>query len=73
MKMTSTKRLMRFAAAPLLLAGLSACPGGDCGAEHSSDAARCHPLLCEVFAPPRAALEGWESPPVNGYEGSHGL
>ena len=28
MKMTSTKRLMRFAAAPLLLAGLSACATG---------------------------------------------
>ncbi|MGR3793805.1 urea carboxylase-associated family protein [Vannielia sp. SX4] len=56
-----------------LLAGLSACPGGDCGAEHSSDAAQCHPLLCEVFAPPNAALEGWESPPVNGYSGGHGL
>lgn len=34
-----------------LIGGLSACPGGDCGAEHSSDAAACHPLLVEVFAP----------------------
>lgn len=34
-----------------LIGGLSACPGGDCAAEHSSDAARCHPLLVEVFAP----------------------
>lgn len=34
-----------------LIGGLSACPGGDCSAEHSSDAAACHPLLVEVFAP----------------------
>lgn len=34
-----------------LIAGLSACPGGDCGAEHSSDAARCHPLQVEVLRP----------------------
>ena len=25
--------------------GLSTCPGGDCGAEHSSDTAQCHPLV----------------------------
>ena len=31
--------------------GLSACPGGDCGAEHSSDTAQCHPLVIEIYAP----------------------
>jgi uncharacterized protein YcgI (DUF1989 family) len=36
-----------------LLGALSACPGGDCGASHSSDAAPCHPLLVEIFAPSR--------------------
>ena len=55
-----------------LLGALSACPGGDCSAEHSSDAAACHPLLIEVFAPPEGALEGWAPPPVNGYDRSHG-
>ena len=39
-----------------LLGALSACPGGDCSSEHSSDVARCHPLLVEVFAPPPAHL-----------------
>ena len=34
-----------------LIGGLSACSGGDCGAEHSSDDAPCHPLLVEIFAP----------------------
>lgn len=38
-----------------LIGGLSACPGGDCGAEHSSDTAACHPLLVEVFDAGRAA------------------
>lgn len=56
-----------------LLGALSACPGGDCSAEHSSDTAACHPLLVEVFAPEEGALAGWERPPVNGYSGTHGL
>lgn len=56
-----------------LLGALSACPGGDCGAEHSSDAAACHPLLIECFAPADGALAGWASPPRNGYSGTHGL
>lgn len=55
-----------------LLGALSACPGGDCSAEHSSDVAACHPLLVEVFAPNEGALEGWESPAPNGYDQSHG-
>ncbi|WP_417206455.1 urea carboxylase-associated family protein [Antarctobacter sp.] len=56
-----------------LLGALSACPGGDCSAQHSSDTAVCHPLKVEVLAPDDSALEGWHSPPVNGYDRSHGL
>ncbi|MDF1854687.1 DUF1989 domain-containing protein [Pseudooceanicola sp.] len=55
-----------------LIGGLSACPGGDCSTEHSSDRAACYPLLVEVFAPDPGALAGWQSPAVNGYSGSHG-
>jgi len=55
-----------------LLGALSACPGGDCAAGHSSDAAACHPLLVEVFAPATGALEGWHPPARNGYRGTHG-
>lgn len=44
-----------------LLAALSACPGGDCGAEHSSDAAPCHPLVIEVYRP-AAPPAGWAEP-----------
>jgi uncharacterized protein YcgI (DUF1989 family) len=55
-----------------LLGALSACPGGDCSAEHSSDVAACHPLRVEVIAPAPGRLDGWASPPPNGYDGSHG-
>jgi uncharacterized protein YcgI (DUF1989 family) len=55
-----------------LLGALSTCPGGDCGASHSSDVARCHPLKVEIFRPRPDALEGWRSPPASGYSRSHG-
>ncbi|WP_424832397.1 urea carboxylase-associated family protein [Ruegeria sp.] len=55
-----------------LLGDLSACPGGDCSSEHSSDTASCHPLRVEVFAPADEALVGWQSPAPNGYDRSHG-
>ncbi len=38
-----------------LLVGLSACPGGDCGSEHSSDIAACYPLRIDVFKPTKPA------------------
>ena len=53
-----------------VIGALSACPGGDCGAVHSSDEAACHPLLIEVFD--CAATADWVPPAVNGYEGGHG-
>ncbi|MEM9844548.1 MAG: DUF1989 domain-containing protein, partial [Pseudomonadota bacterium] len=56
-----------------LLGALSACPGGDCSSEHSSDAAACFPLLVEVFSTDPATLADWHSPGVNGYDRSHGL
>ena len=55
-----------------LLGGLSACPGGACDAEHSSDVAVCHPLLVQVFAPQNDALQSWKSPHVNAYDQTHG-
>jgi hypothetical protein len=54
-----------------LLGALSACPGGDCGAQHSSDAAACHPLLVEVYEP-KAPPAGRTPPPRNGYSRGHG-
>ncbi|WP_146345927.1 urea carboxylase-associated family protein [Phaeobacter marinintestinus] len=56
-----------------LLGGLSACPGGDCSSEHSSDTAACFPLLVEIFEPPAEALDGWKAPNLNQYDRTHGL
>lgn len=52
-----------------LLAGLSACPGGDCSTEHSSDNATCYPLHIDVLTPP---LDDWTEPDQNAYAGGHG-
>ena len=52
-----------------LIGALSACPGGDCGSSHSSDAARCYPLKVEIFRPRDEALRSWRSPEVSAYSG----
>ena len=54
-----------------LVGALSACPGGDCSSEHSSDVAVCHPLLVEIYKP-KATPEGWRPAPRNGYSRKHG-
>jgi uncharacterized protein YcgI (DUF1989 family) len=50
--------------------GLSACPGGDCGDEHSSDTASCFPLKIEIYAP--KSLDGFMPSKINLYDRSHG-
>jgi hypothetical protein len=55
-----------------LLVALSACPGGDCGASHSDDSAKCYPLKVEVHRPRESALTGWRPPQPNKYSRSHG-
>jgi len=55
-----------------LLAALSTCPGGDCGAVHSSDAARCYPLKVVIYRPRDDALSGWRQPAANTYSRRHG-
>ncbi|MFB2593402.1 urea carboxylase-associated family protein [Paracoccus sp. p4-l81] len=55
-----------------LLGALSACPGGDCSAEHSSDVAACHPLGVEIYRP-AAPPVGWVEPARNGYDRRHGM
>ncbi|TDL91464.1 urea carboxylase-associated family protein [Meridianimarinicoccus aquatilis] len=55
-----------------ILGGLSACPGGDCGGEHSSDVAPCYPLLVEVFDPAPGSMDGWHPSTGNPYIGGHG-
>jgi hypothetical protein len=55
-----------------LIGALSACPGGDCSASHSSDAQACFPLLVEIHAPAPGALDGWTPPPRSAYSRTHG-
>lgn len=54
-----------------LLGCMSACPGGDCSSEHSSDTAACYPLAVEIYRA-KGRPEGWAPPQVNGYDRSHG-
>lgn len=56
-----------------LLVGLSACPGGDCSSEHSSDTASCHPLVIEVWDPGEDARLAHQMPQVNAYSRTHGV
>ena len=63
---------IEFFAEISLLGALSACPGGDCSSEHSSDTANCHPLLVQVFKPKPETLAHWQSPAENGYNQRHG-
>ena len=55
-----------------LLGVMSACPGGDCSAEHSSDTAACYPMEVEIYKP-AGKPQGWVSPAVNGYDRTHGV
>ncbi|OAN85077.1 hypothetical protein A8B78_06155 [Jannaschia sp. EhC01] len=53
-----------------LIGALSACPGGDCGAEHSSDVTPCYPLLVEIFDTAHTATH--QPPGPNPYDRTHG-
>jgi uncharacterized protein YcgI (DUF1989 family) len=55
-----------------LLGALSACPGGDCSATHSSDTARCYPLKVEVYRPLDGSLAGWQPAQPSRYSRRHG-
>jgi len=55
-----------------LLAGLSACPVGDCSTVHSSDTAHCYPLRVEIYRPAPGVLGDWKPAGPNGYGGGHG-
>lgn len=52
-----------------LLGAISACPGGDCSSEHSSDTAACYPLAIDILS---GTIENWKEPPANSYDRSHG-
>ena len=58
---------IEFLAEMDLLGALSACPGGDCSATHSSDEAVCHPLLVEILDTGLTRTS-----PSPGYDRTHG-
>ena len=64
---------LEFFAETDLLGVLSTCPGGDCGAEHSSDNVKCHPLKVSVWSAPHHFLKGLISSKISSYNRSHGL
>ena len=64
---------LEFFAEVDLLGVLSACPGGDCSSEHSSDTAKCYPLKISVFKTTSKFLDNWTSPLVSNYDQLHGL
>jgi uncharacterized protein YcgI (DUF1989 family) len=55
-----------------LIGALSACPGGDCSATHSSDVAACFPLKVEIFRTEPELLAGWKAPEPSAYPRTHG-
>ena len=54
-----------------LLAGLSACPGGDCSLSHSSDDAVCYSLKVEIYECLNNNLKNWREPETSNYSGDH--
>ena len=54
-----------------LLAGLSACPGGDCSLSHSSDDAVCYSLKVEIYECLKNDLINWREPETSNYSGDH--
>ena len=64
---------LEFFAETDLLGVLSACPGGDCGSEHSSDIAKCYPLKVSIWDVDKKFLEGIKVSKVSSYNRNHGL
>jgi len=64
---------LEFFAETNLLGVLSACPGGDCGSEHSSDNVKCYPLKVSIWSAPQDLLKDLTSSKISNYSRSHGL
>jgi len=63
---------IEFVAEIDVIGAISACPGGDCGATHSSDVAACFPLKVELLKPDESFLASWRSPEPSPYTRTHG-
>ena len=64
---------LEFFAETDLLWVLSACPGGDCGSEHSSDIAKCYPLKVSIWNVDKQYLNGIKFSKISSYNRDHGL
>ena len=64
---------LEFFAETDLLGVLSACPGGDCGSEHSSDTAKCCPLKVSIWNVDKKYLEDIKFSELSSYNRDHGL
>ena len=64
---------LEFFAETDLLGVLSACPGGDCGSEHSSDIAKCYPLKVSIWNVDKQYLNGIKFSKISSYNRDHGL
>ena len=64
---------LEFFAETDLLGVLSACPGGDCGSEHSSDNIKCYPLKVSIWSAPEVLLKDLTSSKISSYNRSHGI
>ena len=64
---------LEFFAETDLLGVLSACPGGDCGSEHSSDVAKCYPLKVSIWNVDKQYLNGIKFSKISSYNRDHGL
>ena len=56
-----------------VIGAVSTCPGGDCGATHSSDVAQCHPLRIEILRPSEQFLAAGQLPEKSNYSRTHGM
>ena len=64
---------IEFFAETDLLGVLSACPGGDCGSEHSSDTAKCYPLKVSIWSIDQKYLENIKQSETSSYNRNHGI
>ena len=64
---------LEFFAETDLLGVLSACPGGDCGSEHSSDVAKCYPLKVSIWDIDKKFINGINPSTLSNYNRNHGI
>jgi uncharacterized protein YcgI (DUF1989 family) len=64
---------LEFFAETDLLGALSACPGGDCGSEHSSDKVKCYPLKVSIWSAPKDLLKKLTNSKTSAYNRNHGI